>query len=240
METLQGVELTGTNRPCGLTILSKAPIRVDARSPGDESTDSVSSFRLGRPQFLAATSKRPYPIPSRTRKSSSSEPMVLHRQRCGRVGRRRVYRPPRGPFARAERASRPFVGWGGAGARGAAQRFDAPVRTLTAAARRERTRGLSTSLRVASRQFSAPVAQLDRAPVYGTGCRKFESCRARKPEEVPPGWETRGGGARRVRTRRSGRRTRRSAPTAATARGGRARLRRAPGRARLRARWRRG
>ena len=27
----------------------------------------------------------------------------------------------------------------------------------------------------------APVAQLDRASVYGTGCRKFESSRARKP-----------------------------------------------------------
>ena len=37
--------------------------------------------------------------------------------------------------------------------------------------------GRPHSLEVAS--SSAPVAQLDRAPVYGTGCRRFESFRAR-------------------------------------------------------------
>lgn len=36
---------------------------------------------------------RSYPIPSRTRSSSSPAPMVLHRQLCGRVGRRRGLYP---------------------------------------------------------------------------------------------------------------------------------------------------
>src|SRR5262252_7631593 len=45
------------------------------------------------PKFPAATSKRPHPIPSRTRKLSSSEPMVLHGKPCGRVGRCRDYFP---------------------------------------------------------------------------------------------------------------------------------------------------
>lgn len=40
--------------------------------------------------FPVALSRRPYPIPSRTRKSSSSEPMVLHGLLCGRVGRCRA------------------------------------------------------------------------------------------------------------------------------------------------------
>ena len=31
----------------------------------------------------------------------------------------------------------------------------------------------------------APVAQLDRAPVYGTGCRRFESSRARQSTDSP-------------------------------------------------------
>ena len=38
---------------------------------------------------------RSYPIPSRTRSSSSPAPMVLHGQPCGRVGRRRGLVPPR-------------------------------------------------------------------------------------------------------------------------------------------------
>ena len=36
MEALQGAELTGTNRPCGLAISSKASIEFDARSSGDD------------------------------------------------------------------------------------------------------------------------------------------------------------------------------------------------------------
>ena len=35
-----------------------------------------------------------HPIPSRTRKLSLSEPMVLQGQPCGRVGRRRNYESP--------------------------------------------------------------------------------------------------------------------------------------------------
>jgi hypothetical protein len=33
---------------------------------------------VAEPQFPVVISKRPHPIPSRTRKLSSSEPMVLH------------------------------------------------------------------------------------------------------------------------------------------------------------------
>jgi hypothetical protein len=43
--------------------------------------------RTKHPRFPAAISRRPHPIPSRTRKLSSSEPMVLHGKPCGRVGR---------------------------------------------------------------------------------------------------------------------------------------------------------
>ena len=46
---------------------------------------------VAEPQFPVVISKRPHPIPSRTRKLSSSEPMVLHGQPCGRVGRRRDF-----------------------------------------------------------------------------------------------------------------------------------------------------
>ena len=42
------------------------------------------------PQIPVVISRRPHPIPSRTRKLSSSEPMVLLRKLSGRVGRRRV------------------------------------------------------------------------------------------------------------------------------------------------------
>ena len=41
--------------------------------------------------FSAATAKRQHPFPSRTRKLSSSAPMVLHGKLCGRVGRRRIF-----------------------------------------------------------------------------------------------------------------------------------------------------
>ena len=39
--------------------------------------------------FSVAIAKRSHPFPSRTRKLSSSAPMVLHGRLCGRVGRRR-------------------------------------------------------------------------------------------------------------------------------------------------------
>ncbi len=43
MEVLQGTELTGTNRSCGLALSSKASIETDARSSGDDdvTTDLV-------------------------------------------------------------------------------------------------------------------------------------------------------------------------------------------------------
>ena len=41
--------------------------------------------------FLVATPKRSHPFPSRTRKLSSSGPMVLQAQVCGRVGRCRGF-----------------------------------------------------------------------------------------------------------------------------------------------------
>src|SRR5215470_15769134 len=47
--------------------------------------------------FLAAIPKRSHPFPSRTRKLSSSGPMVLQGQPCGRVGRCRGFE---GPLAR--------------------------------------------------------------------------------------------------------------------------------------------
>jgi hypothetical protein len=45
----------------------------------------------GAQDFPVAISRRLYPIPFRTRKSSFSEPMVLHGLLCGRVGRCRDY-----------------------------------------------------------------------------------------------------------------------------------------------------
>src|SRR3954451_16111456 len=41
--------------------------------------------------FWVTLARRTHPFPSRTRKLSSSAPMVLHRQLCGRVGSRPVY-----------------------------------------------------------------------------------------------------------------------------------------------------
>src|SRR5690349_24730504 len=41
--------------------------------------------------FAVAISVGSHPFPSRTRKLSPPEPMVLHRKRCGRVGRRRIF-----------------------------------------------------------------------------------------------------------------------------------------------------
>src|ERR1041385_278139 len=48
-------------------------------------------FALRRFFFLVATPKRSHPFPSRTRKLSSSGPMVLQAQVCGRVGRCRGF-----------------------------------------------------------------------------------------------------------------------------------------------------
>lgn len=48
------------------------------------------AFTLG---FLVVKAEGPYPIPSRTRKSSPPAPMVLQGPPCGRVGRRQIYAP---------------------------------------------------------------------------------------------------------------------------------------------------
>lgn len=61
---------------------------------------------LDAQQIPVAISKRPHPIPSRTRKLSSSEPMVLQGQPCGRVGRCRV-NTPNGPESNKD--SGPFA-----------------------------------------------------------------------------------------------------------------------------------
>jgi hypothetical protein len=54
-------------------------------------TSRIRSTTLSLQSFPVVLSKRPHPIPSRTRKLSSSEPMVLHGKPCGRVGRRRDF-----------------------------------------------------------------------------------------------------------------------------------------------------
>ena len=64
---------------------SIAPVSTKRRS------HQKARRKRGHPQFPVVISKRPHPIPSRTRKLSSSEPMVLHGKPCGRVGRRRDY-----------------------------------------------------------------------------------------------------------------------------------------------------
>ena len=70
-------------------------LRVVRELQRDDETLLESFERKGSrendPRFPVATSKRPHPIPSRTRKLSSSEPMVLHGKPCGRVGRCRDY-----------------------------------------------------------------------------------------------------------------------------------------------------
>src|SRR5687768_14090786 len=79
--------------------------------PNSQDTAQHQKAALDAQKFPVPISKRPYPIPSRTRKSSSSEPMVLHGQLCGRVGRCRV-NPPKAPvlthwgFAFLSRAGR--------------------------------------------------------------------------------------------------------------------------------------
>ena len=99
MEVEQSAELTGTNRSCGLTILLR---QTASLAPGVRVTSSAthSDNRLpgpglapggpGRTQkFPVVISRRSHPIPSRTRKLSSLEPMVLLGRPSGRVGRRR-------------------------------------------------------------------------------------------------------------------------------------------------------
>ena len=119
MEAQQCVELTGTNRSCGLTISLRQHRISSSQSVQDERArtrdwdcDSRQSqpkrwprrsLAQGRrcrnaekpvPRFPVVISTRLHPIPSRTRKLSSSEPMVLHGKPCGRVGRCRDFLTP--------------------------------------------------------------------------------------------------------------------------------------------------
>ena len=57
----------------------------DTVSPGHKPQDTHHKV------FLVTMSEGPYPIPSRTRKSSPPEPMVLRARVRGRVGRCQVY-----------------------------------------------------------------------------------------------------------------------------------------------------
>src|SRR5262249_54397726 len=61
----------------------------------------------------------------------------------------------------------------GLGGRGPKVDSGAPASSLTYISPRQPPRGIQRPSQ------SAPIAQLDRAPVYGTGCRKFESSWAR-------------------------------------------------------------
>ena len=121
------MELTSTNRSCGLTVLLRlalifaprirvamaihqstlgqrkndlrswrAPGAAGARWKGCTPHGAQSGASVTRYRFPVVFSKRPHPIPSRTRKLSSSEPMVLHGKPCGRVGRcRDLFPKPR-------------------------------------------------------------------------------------------------------------------------------------------------
>ena len=87
MEAQQCVELTSTNRPFGLIIVFLSDTSVSDRE--EEASFDVVSLHLNidLPVVLA---RRIHPIPYRTRKLSSSAPMVLPLCVGGRVGRRRI------------------------------------------------------------------------------------------------------------------------------------------------------
>ena len=58
------------------------------------SAPSISNLKLEiENSFPVVVSRGSHPFPSRTRKLSLLEPMVLHGQLCGRVGSRRDYYP---------------------------------------------------------------------------------------------------------------------------------------------------
>ena len=86
--------------------VSKANVEIHVQDSGYESACDASRYQKGQahhgsdgaeglpradPQFPVVFSTRPHPIPSRTRKLSLSEPMVLQGKPCGRVGRCRDY-----------------------------------------------------------------------------------------------------------------------------------------------------
>src|SRR5215204_5612585 len=63
---------------------------------GREKASRLRSFT----DFAVAISVGSHPFPSRTRKLSPPEPMVLHGKPCGRVGRCRIFFLPAGAFTR--------------------------------------------------------------------------------------------------------------------------------------------
>ena len=78
----------------GLLISDKTPCRHDhelTRARADCRLPKPAMHRTSASFFLAAIPKRSHPFPSRTRKLSSSGPMVLQGQPCGRVGRCRGF-----------------------------------------------------------------------------------------------------------------------------------------------------
>src|ERR671928_777369 len=95
MEAPQGVELTGTNRPSGLTHTSfegcvkQEMFAFTVRFPGHgrELTTPRTPGLIGVSVVMA---KGKHPVPFRTRKLSPSAPMVLRGRPRGRVGHRRA------------------------------------------------------------------------------------------------------------------------------------------------------
>src|SRR5687767_15087579 len=72
--------------------MASTTVRQSTHSVHNETCRFFSlSSRHTTKVFLVTMSEGPYPIPSRTRKSSPPEPMVLRARVRGRVGRCQVY-----------------------------------------------------------------------------------------------------------------------------------------------------
>ena len=124
-----GLRVAKQLKTCSASRRARCPRFAQASSPPRRAYRAQVALkqRLDKTtqKFPVVISKRPHPIPSRTRKLSSSEPMVLHGKPCGRVGRcRDLFKsglgPPRRPcFAKADQGLRFFVAqnWVARGAR---------------------------------------------------------------------------------------------------------------------------
>src|SRR5882757_10924539 len=74
-------------------MLLENPFSPSIFSPKDQNRAATVRERMAFgnvPSFWVTIARRTHPFPSRTRQLSSSAPMVLHAQVCGRVGRRPV------------------------------------------------------------------------------------------------------------------------------------------------------
>src|SRR6185312_16930965 len=91
VQARQRAQLTGTNRPRAWLTHLQILLRVHCAVPG---------LRPGKPNnsigFPAAIAKGKHPVPFRTRKLSSSAPMVLRGRPRGRAGHRRNTHSERG------------------------------------------------------------------------------------------------------------------------------------------------